>query len=162
MKAHCEILPKQLLHVNRRQLEELGFRFHDDVDDLFVRAALPEGWEKRASPQSPLWSEIVDGQGRKRFSVFYRADYYDRSAAMTPTTRYTCEVLYVNDTGIEVHFDSATAKMAIVEDAAGSRLYETMPIRIGAFNNISSVLREECEQWLHENYPDWRNPFAYW
>lgn len=53
-------------------LIDLGFEFGDPVDDLFREATLPEGWSKQGSDHD-MWSYIVDADGQRRVSVFYKA-----------------------------------------------------------------------------------------
>jgi hypothetical protein len=75
-----ETLPKEMLHgCTREKLEEMGIRFGDDVDDLFVSVELPDGWEKRPTDHS-MWSELVDDKGVVRANIFYKAAFYDRNA----------------------------------------------------------------------------------
>lgn len=61
--------------------EEAGFKLGDAVegDPLFRAVELPPGWTRKATDHS-MWSHIVDEQGRKRVSVFYKAAFYDRNA----------------------------------------------------------------------------------
>lgn len=63
------------------QLEALGFTFGppDEHDPMFRPATLPEGWTRQGSDHA-MWSYILDEQGRKRVSIFYKAAFYDRSA----------------------------------------------------------------------------------
>ncbi len=62
-------------------LRKLGVKRGDPVegDDLFVNAELPAGWEKRATDHS-MWSEILNKEGEKVASIFYKAAFYDRDA----------------------------------------------------------------------------------
>jgi hypothetical protein len=64
--------------------EALGFTFGDpdERDPMFRPAALPPGWKREGSDHA-MWSHIVDGLGRKRVAIFYKAAFYDRSAHMT-------------------------------------------------------------------------------
>lgn len=61
------------------KLLSLGATRGDDFDDLFVNATLPPGWSKVATRHS-MWSDLVDGRGLIRGSVFYKAAFYDRDA----------------------------------------------------------------------------------
>lgn len=75
--VHSDIMPAQ----GSDALPALGFRIGEFTDDdqLFVHATLPEGWSKEGSDHS-MWSYVVDAQGRRRVSCFYKAAFYDRSA----------------------------------------------------------------------------------
>lgn len=66
----------------RARLEAMGVQFGDPVDDIFVNATLPAGWQKIASDHS-MWSSLVDAQGKKVASIFYKAAFYDRRADIT-------------------------------------------------------------------------------
>lgn len=61
----------------------LGFTFGapNQDDPLFRPATLPEGWKKVGSDHA-MGSYVVDGKGRKRVSIFYKAAFYDRRANM--------------------------------------------------------------------------------
>lgn len=48
-------------------------------DDLFYDVILPNGWALKATDHS-LWSELFDGDGKKRASIFYKAASYDRKS----------------------------------------------------------------------------------
>lgn len=72
-------LPIQCNFCTRKQLEEMGIVFGEPVDDLFVEVQLPEGWKKVPTGHS-MWSDLVDAEGNKRASIFYKAAFYDRDA----------------------------------------------------------------------------------
>jgi len=63
------------------ELEALGFKRGENVDELFCTATLPEGWRKEPTHHN-MWSKIVDAEGVERVSVFYKAASYDRRAFM--------------------------------------------------------------------------------
>lgn len=56
----------------------LGEPFGDDP--LWRPATLPEGWTKSPYNEHSMWSKICDAAGGHRYSVFYKAAYYDRRA----------------------------------------------------------------------------------
>lgn len=78
------LLPTRVNHGTDADFEAVGFTFGKPVngDTLFRPATLPEGWEKQGSDHD-MWSYIVDGLGRQRVSVFYKAAWYDRDAFMS-------------------------------------------------------------------------------
>jgi hypothetical protein len=79
------------------ELEALGFTLGPAVegDPMFRQATLPDGWKREGSDHA-MWSYIVDGLGRRRCSVFYKAAFYDRSARIRVNTvaGYVSECLY--------------------------------------------------------------------
>lgn len=82
-KALCEstLLPKEIMVGTRKEFEDLGIKFGEEVDDLFVDATLPEGWKKEGTDHS-MWSHIVDEKGKEIAAIFYKAAFYDRRAHM--------------------------------------------------------------------------------
>lgn len=145
------MLPKEIRGATREQLTEIGFKFHADVDDLFVTCDLPPGWAKRATHHS-MHSDLIDDQGRKRARIFYKAAFYDRRAHMTVLCRFcvTTQIQgqqegYINCVvidGDDVVFDAGEY------DTYDYRRYEQ--------------LIETCKEWLNTRYPGWQNPFAHW
>ena len=73
---------------NRSVLETMGVVFKDEADDLFVNVELPKGWKKVAEDHD-MWSKLVDDQGRERASIFYKADFHDRSAHISLSRRFS-------------------------------------------------------------------------
>lgn len=83
--VHSDVIPTDAPPAD--QLEALGFKLGPVVegDDMFRRATLPDGWTREGSEHA-MWSYLLDGLGRKRASIFYKAAFYDRSAHMSITT----------------------------------------------------------------------------
>ncbi|MFE5675085.1 hypothetical protein ACFQ7B_07655 [Streptomyces erythrochromogenes] len=81
--VNSDRLPAQF-HGDRAAYEALGFTLGapDPADPLFAPATLPAGWTREASDHD-MWSYILDGLGRRRVSIFYKAAFYDRSAHMS-------------------------------------------------------------------------------
>lgn len=48
-------------------------------DDLFMGVKLPAGWKVQPTDHS-MWSDLIDNEGKKRASIFYKAAFYDRDA----------------------------------------------------------------------------------
>lgn len=84
----------------RTAMEALGFTFGepDPGDPLFMPAALPAGWKREASDHD-MWSYILDGNGRKRVAVFYKAAFYDRKAFMRLETLWSYTWAYLEHGG---------------------------------------------------------------
>ena len=49
-------------------------------DPIFVNAKLPEGWKKIEEYGSTYWSYILDDKDVKRFTIFFKPEFYDRKA----------------------------------------------------------------------------------
>ncbi len=76
-------LPTDCTACLRLELTKDGVIFGEPTpgDEMFCEATLPEGWEVKATDHS-MWSELVDNEGTKRASIFYKAAFYDRHAFM--------------------------------------------------------------------------------
>ena len=55
------------------EYEDMGFVFGelDPSDDLFRKAKLPLGWERKPSDHA-MWTDIIDDRGIERVRVFYK------------------------------------------------------------------------------------------
>lgn len=161
-------LPRIMQNVARTQLETLGFKFGENIDDLFIQAELPEGWQKKATDHS-MWSKLFDSQGRERAMIFYKAAFYDRKAHMSLTNRYTCGTRpvggwdaprphasegYVTDAGVDIHVTAPTEP----EPAFDRENREPWD----KWSAAQDARRAEAKAWLDEHYPDFQNPLAYW
>lgn len=122
---------QQLVHSDRLPVDTggtdeaflaLGFTFGpaDAADPMFRPAALPAGWERQASDHD-MWSHLVDGLGRKRVAVFYKAAAYDRSAHMRVVSVYEYVAECVHD-GTPVVADAVWATPGAVVAAARSQI----------------------------------------
>jgi hypothetical protein len=81
-RGQQKFVASSLFPVDREgDFEALGFVFSDPLpgDPLFCHAEFPKGWSVAASDHS-MWSEVIDEQGDRRASVFYKAAFYDRRA----------------------------------------------------------------------------------
>jgi hypothetical protein len=90
-----QVLPTKGLHEESiaKMLDYFAFKVkgyatgHNGEDQLFTEVVFPEGWSIVASDHS-MWSYLVDPQGRKRASIFYKAAFYDRDAHIGSKPRY--------------------------------------------------------------------------
>ena len=108
-----------------------------------------------------MWTEIVDGQGRKRGMIFYKAAFYDQRAHAHLECRFS------------LHDDYATPLRSVsVRDACGKVEKEITGLVAPDWNGDRDealrcnrqceVAAEELRAWLNEDYPEWRSPLAYW
>ena len=80
--ASTQLPIEGLLGADRPHWEALGLKILDDGksnDPLFCRVALPPGWRK-VPTDHPLWTDLVDGTGKVRAKIVYKAAFYDRYA----------------------------------------------------------------------------------
>lgn len=85
--VEAECLPTEMSGCNEAQLIEDGFELGPVFEDdrLFRRARTPKGWVVKAAPDHDMWSYIYDETGKERYSIFYKAAYYDRRATLHKT-----------------------------------------------------------------------------
>jgi hypothetical protein len=149
-----EVSPKQYL-------ESIGFVF-GEIDDIFIDVQLPEGWKIKPSEHS-MWSYMEDANGNERAGIFYKAAFYDRSAHFDLTNRYHISEVYE---GYE-SFVPNTIKHHVFDKATSSEVYVTPPYNfVERYDDDYWKARDNSENdaraWIDENYPDYRNPMAYW
>lgn len=160
-RGQLEQARKQTLPIlcPREEFEALGFVFGRNVDELFVEATFPAGW-KKAPTEHSMWSDIVDGKGRKRGSIFYKAAFYDRSAHAHLERRFAVssdygdahETVYIRDACGVVERRGEPLPRPHWSDRAQAR---------AAYEKIEAAQKEMAD-WLTQNYPDWESPMALW
>lgn len=133
---------------------ELGIVFGKIVDEIFIEATLPEGWKIEPTDHS-MWSHLLDAQGRKRASIFYKAAFYDRNAHISYECRYYFTYAEKEVDGVTMRMyqvvDGADSKVLWVSDTAGVKDYDKQDQN-----------RYAARRWLDEQFPNHNNPFAYW
>lgn len=151
MLCASEQLPKEVRGATREQLEALGFKFGDDVDELFVTCTLPPGWKKQATGHS-MHSDLLDDKGRRRAGIFYKAAFYDRRADMRMEPRYY----------ISVHEDGSDADhyRTVIKD--GNRIICELAESDARKWGAREELVKHGTAWLEERFPNFRDPLAYW
>lgn len=135
---------------DRAQMEALGIQIGEDIDDLFVSAVFPEGWRLQPTDHS-MHSDLLDSQGRKRAGIFYKAAFYDRRADM-----YLCPFISVTR-----DYESEETTAAMVLNAEGAVLFCSDRVGRRDWKEVDRI-SAEAEAWAQANYPDYRNPLAYW
>ena len=145
--VESEVLPTNLNGGNQKDYEKVGIIFGNVVegDPLFQEVTLPAGWKKIRTDHS-MWSKLVDDKGRERAGIFYKAAFYDRSAHMNLTRRFSVDTCKYDDKGV-------------VLDGGSTELFKHE--HNGEYEG-REIARVHCEQWLDENYSDWKDKTAYW
>ena len=144
--------------------------FGEKVNELFIEAQLPEGWEKIATDYS-MWSKLVDEQGRERASIFYKAAFYDQRAHMNITKRYSYCVQPVS--GWDDPDYREKEWQCVVTDGGEviwkSEMLEPEPEYDKddrgtwlKWSDDKDALGKKGAAWLDENFPQWNDPVAYW
>ncbi len=143
-------LPKDMDFANSREtLKQMGITLGAEVDDLFVKAQLPDGWTKRATDHA-MWSDLLDEQGRRRAAIFYKAAFYDRSAHMSLCLRYRQDCYEPCDDGYST----------VVKD--GKTTLHVIGVREKGDYRLGEEHNKQALAWLDSHYPDWKDPLAYW
>lgn len=145
------MVPKEVHGATREQLVALGFKFGDDIDELFVMCELPPGWTKRGTSHS-MHSDLLDEHGRKRAGIFYKAAFYDRRSSMCMHCRF----------GVDCYLggsDDSMFQVAVTD--CGKVVKEFGEIKRDDYVG-SSVLEKEAKEWLDAHRPEWKNPLACW
>lgn len=166
-QAKRETLPLELGQRRRMTIEEarkpwesLGFAFGGPVDGIFAEAKFPEGWKKQPTDHA-MWSDIVDGQGRVRGNIFYKAAFYDRRAHAHLSPRF----------GIGNDYAAPLATIS-VRDACGEVDFKISGLEQPDWSGDrqeadrrqakQDAAREACVEFLRKNYPAFEDPCAYW
>lgn len=151
-------------------LEATGFTFGDPEDGIFTKATIPDGWKFSALGHA-MWSDLLDAEGSKRASVFYKAAFYDRTAHISFEPRYQVGYQEIGD------YDEGTARSRYaVLDSRGRESALFVPneeYRKTYDRNMSDEEasihrnrwgedRKACWSWLAENFPEHDNVMAYW
>ena len=137
----------------------LGIEVLDEHDDIFLNVRLPTGWKLQATDHS-MYSDLLDNQGRKRGSIFYKAAFYDRRANFDFITRFrvVCEPEDAHasyETYKKLYGRVYDGNTVIFESEGRERIRDDW--------NQREELCAEAEAWLVENgYPDFNDPLLYW
>lgn len=164
-----ETLPIECMFCDRDMFEAMGIVYGKPIDDLFVTVQLPIGWKKEPTPHS-MWSNLLDGQGRARARIFYKAAFYDRRAEIQPVRRYSYGSRPLN--GWDAPTEDRDPYIGIVTDQE-QVIWRTerelaRPAsdwdreQVLAFYRGKEGLVAEAKEWLEGNYPDYNDPLAYW
>jgi hypothetical protein len=143
-------------------LEAAGVKFLGPVenDPIFQRVELPAGWKKEPTEHS-MWSRLLDERNRARAGIFFKAAFYDRSAHLALTCRYS--VAYDYDRG-------RAENVAVSHVKDGNQvIYSTEPVVLPTDKaeharrfELEEAASKAAKDWLTARYPDWQNPGAYW
>lgn len=148
----------------RMKFEAIGIKFLEKVDDCFSRVEMPAGWKKVPTEHS-MWSHLLDDQGRKRASIFYKAAFYDRSAHMNLEARFHATVVPEDEYKTDMDYEERDKGnwYGVVRDQEET-IFKTKGEIYGEQERWKMQARLEAEAvaWLEERYPDWRDATKYW
>jgi hypothetical protein len=163
-KEREPIVTRNNINYTREQYEKMGIKIVNEYDDLFWNVVLPEGWEIKATSHN-MWNDLFDNKGRKRISFFYKAAFYDRDAFINFNTRFTFRVDHIAEYTEDYDVWKMSDYQGVVKDG-DKVIYSTDCVpATGDYNKddkIKEKLKKELENFLKENYPDYKNIHAYW
>ncbi len=134
-------------------LERLRFTEIKEDDDLFFSCQPPPGWTKSVEG---YFTTIKDNSGRKRISQFSKIAYGDTEAFLS-----LCPMFTISQATVENgYLVCKILKNDQFVNSFSSREYDrTDP---WSRENLRVKLDNECKDWLDTNFPEWKNPLAYW
>ena len=148
---------------SREVFEELGFSFVDIIGDrVLCSATLPEGWKLQAT-EHEMWTDIIDSDGFKRGSMFFKSDVFDRDAHMylIPRYRVCCDYIYNDDYSTSlVYFGNEKEKLFIAGEVKISN-DSSSEVRYAKYQEKDNLLNL-AKQFGNLNYPNWKDVLAYW
>lgn len=168
-QSFLETLPIEGTAGCRPVWEKLGFEFGSAADGLFVNAKFPDGWRKKVTDHD-MWSKLVDGKGRERAAIFYKAAFYDRSAHISLTARFSYSTQPLRGWDAEPR---SGKYIGVVKDC-GEIVFQTEPTTPEpkysdaerpawkAWQETKEHKSNEAKEWLTQRYPNWQDVAAYW
>lgn len=128
--------------------EKIGFRFYEIGDNVRFQTKLPEGCSIENGDH--YWTKIFDEKNRERAFFCYNSDSKKRKGTTYLKHRFEISQKIKND---EIKI--------CVKDFDGKVLYN-----VGTCSNKYSYERyafeQKAEDFLNENFPDWKDPNSYW
>lgn len=163
----------------RKEFESLGFVFaldrtaaqNQERGELFVDCKFPAGWRKKPTDHS-MHTDIIDGKGRKRGTIFYKAAFYDQRADCYLVRRYGCGT---EPLGGWLKNPPSKQHVGVVRDC-GNVIFQTKPTppepqydgETGDrqawldWQQLKDAKGKEAQEWLAKNFPDRESVLAYW
>jgi hypothetical protein len=167
----------------RSYYERLGFTDIKEYDKYFYYATAPEGW---TIEEEGYWCYVYDHNHLQRFSFFCKICLWEEDGFTRPNTRYGVArnwgLVDLNSPRRIVHHYVQDADYR-PDGSKGTRLYETKKVTIKneadnydmseearlkrcEFYNKEEAAEKaqikECEEWLDEHFPEWKDIYAYW
>lgn len=142
-----------------------------EEDDIFVDVELPKGWKKQYC-ESQYWSDLLDHNGRKRASMFYKGAFYDRSSHLYFVARFKCQIVDYLPMEEKGHYEIKKVKVE-VDSLKGSPFdkisYFGEMLDNNPFNEIRRRLPKQYEEreekiWISkykDSYDEYRHTPIY-
>lgn len=158
----------QFVLCTQEQLARVGFEFLGTVNlpnnKTGVQARLPHGWSLRRINKYQV--EVFDTNEQNRCSII---DQIKNPAHENNGALYLGPRFYVWNSLGEPEFkqEGAFSRVRMSDHNQAVTLYETAHVDFAPLKSQERIaqsiaLDKECEKWLDEHYPLWRDPTAYW
>lgn len=147
-------------------------------DDLFLKVDVGK-WKVKATEHA-MWNNLVDSSDNVRAKIFYKAAFYDRDAFVnSPLTRYSINMKYF-DLEYSDTYDRINKEPVIFGVMDGQEVIQSFGEKPFTklydkswddknhyawwkeYEQFKESVKNQAEQWLNSNYPDWKNPLACW
>ncbi|MBQ8298504.1 MAG: hypothetical protein IJX99_01290 [Clostridia bacterium] len=155
------------MHPSKEAFESLGFEFSESNDSDTFEVKLPEGW--RASNCIGLgarhYHNIYDEKNRRRVWYLYGVSPFGGAYGCADLLcRYIIADKPIDEKECEYDDEASLTVMYIADRALQPR--ECCLREIGIYDEDEwekeEELGEQAWKYMSENFPDWRNPLAYW
>ncbi len=164
-----DVLPKKVNTGNRKDFENMGIVFGEDVDSMFCKAILPENWKIKSTDHS-MWFNLLDDQDRIRATMFYKGEAWDYDAFLNVKLRYNIYVEPID--GWNNNHDNVQW-VSRVKDYDNEIVWESIPTvkepnsktnrdEWLKWYDSKDKLRLPAKNWLNNTHPSWEHPIAYW
>jgi hypothetical protein len=129
----------------------------DDVDKWFCNVTLPAGWKKQRTDHS-MWSDLLDQNGLKRASIFYKSQMgWVEDAFIHSSRRF-----YASACRDDYYVDKAPY-IPTIKESNGKTLWRGTPVEVNDDKGTAmDKAREIAFAKLKELYPDYDKTDAYW
>lgn len=159
-----KIITQNKIEFTKQQYEKMGIIIDAEHDDLFWNVKLPEGWMIKATDHT-MWNNLFDDKGRQRAHFFYKAAFYDRDAFINFDTRFRVTVEHTADADSDYDVWRKSDYQGIIKDCE-KIIFSTECVSVtGSFDGddkVKDVLRNELEEYMNKNYPNYTDINAYW
>ena len=164
------VLPRKFNTGNIKDFQDMGIIFGENVDEIFRKAILPEGW-KIESTDHDMWFNLLDNQNRVRATMFYKVAAWDYDSFLNVKRRYNFYVEPIN--GWNENYKNVEWVVR-VKDYDNEILWESNPTEkepdvktnrdawLKWVEKKNDVLPLLAKRWLNNAYPSWEHPIAYW
>lgn len=157
----------------------LGFEVigQSEGDPLFFDVKMKNGFSLKPTDHS-MWNDLVDGKGRVRASIFYKAAFYDRDAFINPLkTRYNVRRKHFKSQKQYDDFYQERNETPIVFECVdcGKVIFTTTEKYFtekynkdkhhewwDAYHELEQQQTEVAAKFLDSNFPNWPDSMAYW